>query len=86
VPELRPGWLEEAGEVRAPEARPGSVQPACPFFPRCPVRIEGVCDRTPPPARELAKGARILCHRTEDELRRMLPERPHRAAALAGAA
>ena len=33
----------------------------------------------------LSKGARILCHRTEEELRRMLPERPHRAAALAGA-
>ena len=86
VPELRPGWLEEAGEVRAPEARAGEAKPACAFFPRCPVRIEGICDRTPPPTRELSKGARILCHRTEEELRRMLPERPHRAAALAGAA
>src|SRR5919199_2378376 len=52
VPELRPGWLEAAGEVRAPEMAPGAARPACPFFPRCGQRIDGVCDREPLPRSE----------------------------------
>lgn len=76
VPELRPGWLEERGTVRSPPTG-GAAQPACAFQPRCPVRIDGTCEATPPPVRRLSKGAEILCHHTEDELLRLLPERAH---------
>jgi peptide/nickel transport system ATP-binding protein len=68
VPELRPGWLEERGSVREPEGVPGAA-PACAFFPRCPLAVPGQCDLTPPPRLRLSKGADILCHRSEAELR-----------------
>jgi peptide/nickel transport system ATP-binding protein len=71
IPELRIGWLDglppKAGEMDAAAgalARSGS----CPFFTRCPVRMIGQCDVSPPPVRELAKGSQILCHREEREL------------------
>lgn len=70
VPELRPDWLEQVGEVR--EATPGTTRPAvplaCPFVPRCPVAIPGRCDTEPVPARRLSKGSVILCQHTEAEL------------------
>jgi peptide/nickel transport system ATP-binding protein len=35
----------------------------CAFHPRCEARLEGTCDRLPPPALALADGRRVLCHR-----------------------
>jgi peptide/nickel transport system ATP-binding protein len=72
VPELRQGWLEEvmssraalAGIARAVETR----ESGCPFFPRCPLAIDGVCDTTEVPYREPAPGHRIACHREIAEL------------------
>jgi peptide/nickel transport system ATP-binding protein len=74
VPELRPGWLEEVSAARDAVA-PVAGKTACAFYPRCAVRVAGVCDTTPVPVRRLSKGADILCHRTEEELRRLLPVR-----------
>ena len=34
----------------------------CVFAARCPQRIDGLCDTTPPPVRVLADGLRIECH------------------------
>jgi len=72
VPELRPGWLEGISRTHLDEAVAGLARAdlllPCPFYRRCAVHIDGVCNVQPPPARELAKGAEILCHRTEDEL------------------
>ena len=72
VPELRPGWLEGVSRSHLEEAAAGlahaDLSMPCPFFRRCPVRLDGICDTQPPPARQLAKGAEILCHRTEEEL------------------
>ncbi|HWK47988.1 MAG TPA: ABC transporter ATP-binding protein [Stellaceae bacterium] len=70
IPELRPGWLEEAtaGRVQGVESAATGPRPACAFFPRCGMRIEGVCDREAAPQRHLGKGATIACHRTEEEL------------------
>lgn len=82
VPELRQGWLEQAGDVRAPEGGLSMTAP-CSFAPRCPLRIEGRCDREAPPLRRLAKGADILCHREESELLAMLPARAHHADEMA---
>ena len=72
VPELRQGWLEDvmssraalAGIARAVEI----TEVGCPFYPRCPLAIEGVCDTTPAPYREPVPGHRIACHRELTEL------------------
>jgi peptide/nickel transport system ATP-binding protein len=82
VPELRPGWLEERGAVREAVPEAGARAPACAFFPRCPLRVPGLCDVTPPPRKALSKGSEILCHHEEAELLRAqliaepIPARP----------
>ncbi|TFH50753.1 MAG: dipeptide ABC transporter ATP-binding protein [Lysobacterales bacterium] len=72
VPELRQGWLEEVMNTRtalAGIARTVEMTDVgCPFFPRCPVAIDGVCDVTKVPYREPAPGHRIACHREIAEL------------------
>lgn len=72
VPELRQGWLEEVMNTRAALAgiarEVEMSEIGCPFFPRCPVAIEGVCDITPAPFREPAPGHRIACHQEISEL------------------
>ena len=72
VPELRQGWLEDvmksrsalAGIARAVEI----TEVGCPFYPRCPIAIDGVCDTQPAPRREPVPGHRIACHRELSEL------------------
>ncbi|WP_346658188.1 hypothetical protein [Bradyrhizobium sp. 138] len=72
VPELRQGWLDGINETVLKEASAGVARPArgetCSFFERCSVRIPGCCDVEPTPFRQLSKGARIRCQRTEEEL------------------
>jgi len=72
VPELRPGWLDGLPARLALEApSPGMEKPPvglCTFLDRCPVRVAGVCDRLPPPRRNLGGGKEILCHHTPAEL------------------
>ena len=71
VPELRIGWLEETMQTQ--EAQAGIdrvvklVEVGCPFFDRCPISIEGTCDRETPPIRTLGRGHAIECHRSEAE-------------------
>ena len=72
VPELRPGWLEETGSTGplpildpAPGHRPGEL---CAFVPRCPVRINGLCNALPPPRHVLGKGNEVLCHHNDGTL------------------
>jgi peptide/nickel transport system ATP-binding protein len=72
VPELRSGWLDGISATHLKEAAGGvslrmAAQP-CAFFSRCAQRIPGLCDMEAPPLRDLAKGARIRCHHSEDEL------------------
>ena len=38
-----------------------------PFYDRCPLAVEGTCDRETPPIRRLADGHAIECHRSEEE-------------------
>jgi len=45
----------------------------CPFSTRCPRRVGAICDETPPPEQELARGHRIACHIPADELSRLHP-------------
>ena len=72
VPELRQGWLEDVTQTRAALAgiarEVETTDVGCPFYPRCPIAIEGVCDTTPAPYREPVPGHRIACHREVAEL------------------
>jgi peptide/nickel transport system ATP-binding protein len=72
VPELRQGWLEEVTKTRsalAGIARAVEITGVgCPFYPRCPMAIDGVCDVTQAPGREPVTGHRIACHREISEL------------------
>ena len=72
VPEMRIGWLEETMQKR--EMAVGIAKGVeitrvgCPFFNRCPMGIDGTCDKQTPPVRELKGGHQIACHRTVEEL------------------
>jgi len=72
VPELRQGWLEDVMNTRAALAGIARAveitEVGCPFYPRCPMAIDGVCDTTPAPSREPVPGHRIACHREITEL------------------
>jgi len=68
VPEMRRGWLEETAVREARTAAPAIAPDLCGFLDRCPARIEGLCDRLPPPRVRLAQGSEVLCHRGESGL------------------
>ena len=71
VPELRRGWLEDS-TAAASEAKVDIVamqaSTGCAFFPRCPQRIAGTCDRMSPPVRQVSADSIIACHRALSEL------------------
>jgi len=71
VPELRVGWLEETMQTQEAQAGIDRVvqltEIGCPFFDRCPLAIEGTCDRETAPIRDLGDGHMIECHRSEEE-------------------
>jgi peptide/nickel transport system ATP-binding protein len=46
----------------------------CAFRARCPVRIDGMCNMTPPSLKKLPSGAEILCHHPAAELNRLQTE------------
>jgi peptide/nickel transport system ATP-binding protein len=71
VPTLRQGWLEDVLARRgAAGAQSGMAPPTrgCPFQPRCPLAIERICDREPPPPRRTPAGQTVYCHRELAEL------------------
>jgi len=43
--------------------------PGCKFHPRCKYRIDGVCNKIPPPLIELDSGIKVACHRYLEECR-----------------
>jgi peptide/nickel transport system ATP-binding protein len=65
VPALEPRWLERttAGSVIAADDSPVTAVTAagCPFYPRCPVRVPGACDRTMPPMQIIDGRTAIAC-------------------------
>ena len=54
-----PAPVDEAALARAD---------GCVFAGRCPLRIEGLCETTPPPLRRAGETLRLHCHREVDEL------------------
>ncbi|WP_028216997.1 ABC transporter ATP-binding protein [Paraburkholderia oxyphila] len=75
VPALQPGWLDarRAATLAAlpPLGPSADVRELCAFRSRCPVRIDGACNVTPPALKQLPSGAQILCHHTVAELERL---------------
>ncbi|HJM01683.1 MAG TPA: ABC transporter ATP-binding protein [Arenicellales bacterium] len=71
VPELRVGWLEETMQTQEAQAGIDRVvqltEIGCPFYDRCPLSIEGTCDRETAPMRDLGDGHLIECHRSKEE-------------------
>ena len=81
VPELREGWLEATGAGRRalpPMAAAYETADLCRFLPRCPARIDGLCNRTAPPRRMLSGGHEILCHHDEGGIDARASGRDHR--------
>ncbi|GFM87541.1 ABC transporter ATP-binding protein [Pseudomonas cichorii] len=71
VPELRQGWLEECSSTcgKLPSiSAPANNPELCTFLNRCPVRVEGLCNKTAPARRQIGGGSEILCHRDSAEL------------------
>jgi len=74
VPELRCGWLEQFGAAQSlpvmatASSGSGGATGLCSFVGRCPARIDGLCNVTPPSPRVLADGREILCHHSGPEL------------------
>jgi peptide/nickel transport system ATP-binding protein len=70
VPRLEMGWLDGVCARTAaslPKLAPLPAAPEaglCAFLPRCGVRVDGLCNRLPPPRQQLANGGQILCHHT----------------------
>ena len=68
VPEMRIGWLEDTMETR--EAAAGIARGVeitavgCPFYNRCPLAIDGLCDTQTPPVRAESEDHEIFCHLT----------------------
>ncbi len=87
VPEMRRGWLEQAGVQRMlpAVAAPSGERGLCPFLDRCPVRIDGVCNRVAPPRVILQDGNEVLCHHSDAELQQYQlrkAEQPEEASLL----
>ena len=70
VPELHLGWLEKTMETQEAQAGIDRVVQitdiGCPFYDRCPIAIEGTCDKETPPIRKFAKSHQIECHHDEN--------------------
>ncbi|MDR6445322.1 peptide/nickel transport system ATP-binding protein [Paraburkholderia terricola] len=75
VPALKPGWLDARREINAaalpPLGESAGIPELCAFRARCPVRIDGMCNMTPPSLKKLSSGAEILCHHSTSELNRL---------------
>jgi len=68
VPRPDPDAPEPAILLGGTMPSPLVVPPGCAFASRCPRRIDGLCDTTPPPVRTFDQGHRIACHLEADAM------------------
>lgn len=72
VPEMKIGWLEETmkkREMAVGIARGVEITAVgCPFYNRCPIAIDGTCNRKTPPVHEPVAGHMISCHHALEDL------------------
>ena len=73
VPELRTDWLDGVVASKAHLDHLGqavnSGKVGCPFFSRCAVAVNDVCNRQDAPLRQVSKGHTVACHLELDALR-----------------
>ncbi len=73
VPELRTDWLDGVVASKAHLDHLGqavdSSKVGCPFFSRCAVAVNDVCNRQDVPLRQMAQGHTVACHLELDSLR-----------------
>ena len=63
VPRMGGGNTERLAQIPGSVPDPFTTLQGCPFHPRCPKRIAGLCDRgAPPPFLERAPGHSVACH------------------------
>jgi oligopeptide/dipeptide ABC transporter ATP-binding protein len=63
VPEPDPAnRLQQRAVVGGEPPDPGALPPGCAFHPRCPVAVEGTCERVVPPLIELGADHHVACH------------------------
>ena len=65
----------ERTNIRLSGTVPSALDPpsGCRFHTRCPRKIGSICEREPPPRREITEGHRINCHIDIEELRAVEP-------------
>ena len=72
VPELRVGWLEETLKKQSTEVGISSTVEmtdiGCPFYNRCHIKIEGLCNTTSAPLTLSLSGHEIACHHSDKAL------------------
>jgi peptide/nickel transport system ATP-binding protein len=66
-------FAKRKAALRAEMPSASSPPAGCRFSTRCSYRIEGTCEREPPPVQEFAPGHRIACHLPRQELAAMRP-------------
>lgn len=62
VPELGEGRAQEIAPITGSVPRPYNRPQGCPFHPRCPKFMPGVCDVQQPPHVEVGPQHRVRCH------------------------
>lgn len=62
VPRLGQKTAHRLQAIKGMVPDPFNLPRGCPFHPRCPDFMPGVCDVTPPPEVEVSKGHTALCH------------------------
>lgn len=85
VPELQQGWLERTKHTHQITSVKTTDEQLCAFLGRCSVRIEGKCNKQPPPWVTLAQGNQVSCHLEGEELQQfsmqvMTPEPSNKSA------
>jgi peptide/nickel transport system ATP-binding protein len=68
VPDVDPSRKRNPIRLEGALPDPSEPIPGCPFTGRCRKRIDGLCDTTPPPRRQISPTHHIFCHLEEEML------------------
>jgi oligopeptide/dipeptide ABC transporter ATP-binding protein len=58
---------EPLAAIQGTAPSPADVGPGCPFAPRCPERLEGICDQIAPPTIRISESAEVVCHLFQED-------------------
>ena len=69
APDVDPTHRQKPIRLEGAPPDPSRKIVGCPFANRCHKKIEGLCDTTPPPRKQLSETHYLFCHLSEDHLR-----------------